>query len=472
VELEVTYILIHTKPYPTTGLATKPIGGPFTSVPRSVFSKEVASEEGGAGRTNTQTVTTTRADLESMVTRPVLEAIERLRKEAAENREAGFEGKLARRTEELVRDGEGKIRALEGTIDSLQIEAAERYKEWVLEKAKLVNRQVYLEAGLKQAFEKQNQIHKDWIRKTQANNDMMKNVRASLDIAVARYKRAEKPREGELRVEAKLTERSRSGEGRSQSSRDRGKRDDEHGAGKKASSDKRREPTDRDSSRETTGSRRGGEKRAEPAGEKEDRGGMNQSQRSAKGDEAEDQTGSKENEQEPMQLTQRPESAGTGRKGKPWGEADVESSTGVVDLCNTSFTSVEAPEGSTAKEDDREEVNYEASSGVEDLSEEEVEGPAPAAPESMAPEIVLSKEEVARKRKNAKAKIKRDLDKALAAKSQGGEGEVDTSQVPLATSRGQDAEGASTIQKRKRVIADDDDGEVITEEKERSSEEA
>ena len=55
----------------------------------------------------------------------------------------------------LVRDWEGKIRVLEGTIAGLQIEAAERYKDWDAQKAKLVNRTVYLEAGLKQAFEKQ-----------------------------------------------------------------------------------------------------------------------------------------------------------------------------------------------------------------------------------------------------------------------------------------------------------------------------
>ncbi len=107
------------------------------------------------GGSSAQTMTTTKADLESMVTRPVLEAIVQLRKESAENREAVFEKKPAGRTEELVRDWEGKIRVLEGTIAGLQIEAAESYKDWDAQKAKLVNRTVYLEAGLKQAFEKQ-----------------------------------------------------------------------------------------------------------------------------------------------------------------------------------------------------------------------------------------------------------------------------------------------------------------------------
>jgi hypothetical protein len=433
----------------------------------------VFSKEGGAGKTDTaQTITTTRADLEAMVTRPVLEAIVQLRKESAENREAGFEEKLAGRTAELVRDWEGKIRVLEGTIAGLQIEAAERYKDWDDQKAKLVNRQVYLEAGLKQAFEKQNQINQDWIRKGKGNNEIMKGLRSSLDIAISRYKRAEKPREGELRVEAKLTEPSRSGEGRSQSSRDRGKRDDEPRSTKKASSDGRREPNERDSSKETTGSRRGGEKRAEPPGEKEDRGEMKQSQRATRGAEVENQKRSKESEPEPMQLTQRPESPGTERKGKAWGGADLESGTGVVDLSNTSFTSVEAPEGSKAKGDEEEEVNYELS----EVSEGETEQPAHAPPAAMAPveEEEITKEEAARRKKNAKAKISRDKirDELLAAKNQVAGEEVDTSQVLLATFRGQDAEGAPTIQKRKRVIADDDDGEVITEEKERSSEEA
>ena len=66
------------------------------------------------GGSSAQTMTTTKADLESMVTRPVLEAIVQLRKESAENREAVFEEKPAGRTEELVRDWEGKIRVLEG----------------------------------------------------------------------------------------------------------------------------------------------------------------------------------------------------------------------------------------------------------------------------------------------------------------------------------------------------------------------
>jgi hypothetical protein len=39
----------------------------------------------------------------------------------------------------------------------------------------------------------------------------------------------------------------------------------------------------------------------------------------------------------------------------------LRSSTGVVDLGHTSFASVEAPEGSTAKGDEEEDVNYELS---------------------------------------------------------------------------------------------------------------
>jgi hypothetical protein len=294
-----------------------------------------------------------------------------------------------------------------------------------------------------------------------------------LETAISRYKRAEKPRDGELRVEAKLTERSRSGEGRSQSSRDRGKRDDEPRSTKKAASDGRRDPADRDSSKETTGSRRGGEKGAGPPGEKEDRGGTKQPQKAPRGAEVENQKRSKESGQEPMQLTQLPESPGTGRKGKPWAESDMEAGTGVVDLSNTSFASVEAPEGSTAKGEEEEDVNYELSE-VEELSEGETEEPASAPAAAMAPEIALTKEEVARRRKNAKAKVLRDKikEQALAAKSQVAEEEVDTSQVLLATFRGQDAEGVSTIQKRKRVVADDEDEEVAMEDKGSSSGEA
>jgi hypothetical protein len=52
-------------------------------------------------------------------------------------------------------------------------------------------------------------------------------------------------------------------------------------------------------------------------------------------------------------------------------------------------------------------VNYELSE-VEELSEEETEEPASAPPAAMAPEIALHKEEVARLKKNAKAKVLRD----------------------------------------------------------------
>jgi hypothetical protein len=148
--------------------------------------------------------------------------------------------------------------------------------------------------------------------------------------------------------------------------------------------------------------------------------------------------------------------------------------------------------GSTAKEEEREEVNYEASSGDE-VSDEEGEVPAANLPEAMTPEIVLSKEEVARRKKNAKAKVQRDKvrDQALAAKSQGVEGEVDaealfaalrnapTSEAQEAANRAEEvrcreqfAKDAREGAKRKRAPADEENGEVITEEKERSSGEA
>jgi hypothetical protein len=438
-----------------------------------VFSKEVV-----AGKTDTaHTMTTTRADLESIVTRPVLDAIAQLRKESTENREAVLEEKLAGRTAELGRDWEEKIRDLERTVADLQMEAAEARKDWVAQKAKLVNRTVYLEAGIKQAFEKQNLTEKEWMVRGKCNAEITKGLRQSLDTAIARYRRAEKPREGEVRVEAKLTERSRSGERESQSSGDRGsnwtRRDNEPRSTRKVASDVRREPTTRDSSKETAGSRRGGEKGVGPPGENEDRGRTKQPQKAPLGAEVENQKRSRESGQEPMQLTQIPESPGTGRKGKPWAEVDKEAGTGVVDLSNTSFASVEAPGGSTVKGDGMEDVDYELSE-EEELSEEDTGEPASAPPATMAPEIALPKEEVARLRKNAKAKVLRDKikEQALAARNQGAEGEEDTSQVLLATFRGQDSEGIPTIQKRRRIVVDDEDEDVPMDGKGSSSGEA
>ena len=125
---------------------------------------------------------------------------------------------------------------------------------------------------------------------------------------------------------------------------------------------------------------------------------MKRPQGATRGNESEDQKGSKDSEPGPMQLTQQPESPGTERRGKPWGGPNVGSSTDVVDLSSPSFTSGAALEGSTAKEDEREEVNYEASSGeeVSDFEEEEVTAANP--PDALTPEVVLSKEEVAKKR--------------------------------------------------------------------------
>jgi len=398
----------------------------------------------------------------------------------------------------MVLEWEGKIRVLQETIDNLQIEAAERYKDWVKEKAKLTNRQVGLEAGLTQAFEKQNQITREWKNKEKYQNDTMTELRRALDVATSRYRRAEQPRDGELRVEAKLTKPRRSGEGGSQSPKDRGKRDEDR-SGKKSSSDRRRDPNERESSRETTGSREGGEKRTDPPKEKEDRGGMKRPQGGTRGREAEDQRGSKDSGPGPMQLTQQPESPGMERRGKEWDGPRVGSSTDVVDLSSPSLTSEAALKGSAAKDGEQDEVNYEPSSG-EEVSDEEGEVTAASPQGVTTPEIVLTKEEAAKKRKNAKAKIVRDRKKAeeLAAKNQGVEGEVDAEALAAALRnipprseeqraaqealnraeevrcREQFARDAESREgaKRKRSPADEENREVISEEKERSSGEA
>jgi hypothetical protein len=160
----------------------------------------------------------------------------------------------------------------------------------------------------------------------------------------------------------------------------------------------------------------------------------------------------------------------TGRRGKPWAEDDKEAGTGVVDLSNTSFASVEAPGESTAKGDREEDVDYELSD-EDGLSEEETREPAAAPPVTVAPEIEITKEEVARLRKNAKAKVQRDKAKeqALAAKNQEGGEEVDNSEVLLAVFRGQDSEETSKIQKRRRVTSDDEEEDVPNKEQEGST---
>jgi hypothetical protein len=314
-----------------------------------------------------------------------------------------------------------------------------------------------------------------------------------LDVATSRYRRAEQPRDGQLRVEAKLTNPRRSGEGGSQSPKGRGKQDEDR-SGKKSSSDRRRDPNERESSRETTGSREGREKRTDPPKEKEDRGGMKRPQGGTRGREAEDRRGSKDSGPGPMQLTQQPESPGMERRGKEWDGPRVGSSTDVVDLSSPSLTSGAALKGSAAKDGEQDEVNYEPSSG-EEVSDEEGEVTAAGPLEVTTPEIVLTKEEAAKKRKNAKAKIVRDRKKAeeLAAKNQGVEGEVNAEAlfaalraVPMSEEQKaaneaeavrcreqyvKDAENREGA-KRKRSPADEGNREGSTEERERSSEEA
>jgi hypothetical protein len=439
-----------------------------------VFSKDVV-----AGRTDTaHTVTTTRADLESIVTRPVMDAIAQLRKESTRNQEAVLEEKLAERMaverKELERNWEKKIGDLEKIVADLQKEATDAKRDWDKQKERLTNRTVYLEASIVQAFEKQHQMERDWIIKGKNHTEIARGLRASLDTATARYRRAEKPREGEVRVEARLEERSRSGDGRSHSSGDRGntwkRRDNEPSSTRKAPADVRREPTAKDASKGTAGSRKGEEKGAEPPGDNEDRGRTKQHQTAPLGVGGESQKRSGDCGQEPMQLTQIPGSPVTGRRGKPWAEDDKEAGTGVVDLSNTSFASVEAPGESTAKGDREEDVDYELSD-EDGLSEEETREPAAAPPVTVAPEIEITKEEVARLRKNAKAKVQRDKAKeqALAAKNQEGGEEVDNSEVLLAVFRGQDSEETSKIQKRRRVTSDDEEEDVPNKEQEGST---
>jgi hypothetical protein len=442
----------------------------------------VFSKEGVAGRTDTaHTVTTTRADLESIVTagvRPVMDAIALLKKESMRNQEAVLEEKLAERMavekKELERNRDKRIGDLQKKVADLEQEATGAKKEWDRVKERMTNRTVYLEASVVQAFEKQLQMEGDWKRKERARGDghaeEARRLRQSLDTAIARYRRAEKPPEGTVRVVKRLVERSRSGDGRSLSSGDRGNadrgRDNEPSSTRKAPADVRKEPATNDASKDTTGSRKGGEKGTGPPGDSEDRGRTKQHQTAPLGGEGESQKRSRDCGQEPMQLTQMPVSPVRVRRGKPWAEDDKEAGTGVVDLSNTSFASVEAAGEATTKGDGEEDVDYEPSD-EDDLSEEDTREPAAVPPATVPPAIVLPAE-VARLKKNAKAKERRDKARELeqAARKQGVEGEVDDSQALLAVFRGQDSEETPTIQKRRRI---DEEEDVPAESKEGST---
>jgi hypothetical protein len=458
-------------------------------------------------------MTTTRVELESIVTavvKPVMDAIALFKNESLRNQDAVLEEKLVKRMagerKELERDRDKRTGDLQNRISDLEKKAIKRRDEDDLarkdakreadrKQLQMTNRIVYLEASVTQAVEKHHLSEDEWKRRARARDagylDEIRRLKGALDTATSRCRRAEQPPDGEVRVVKKLKERSCSGDrrshdGRSLSSGDRGNtekgRDNEPSSARKAPTNVLKEPATNDAPKDTTGARKGGEKGdrsqkgeeggTEPPGGSEDRERTKQHQIAPLGGEGESQERSRDCGQEPMQLTQMPVSPVRVRIGKPWAEDDKQADTGVVDLSNTSFTSVEAAGEATTQGDGEEDVDYELSD-EDELSEEDTREPAAAPPVTVAPAIALTKEE-RRLRKNARAKERRDQvrEQELAARNQAVGGEVDDSQALLAVFRGQDSGGTTTIQKRRRVIADDEEEDVPAESKEGSTGEA
>jgi hypothetical protein len=343
----------------------------------------------------------------------VMDAIALFKNESLRSQDAVLEEKLAERMavekKELERNRDKRIRDLQNKISDLELDATKakkRREEDDLARKdaerthlQMSNRIVYLEAGVKQALEKHHLSDDEWRKKARARDvahlEETRRLRGALEAATSRIRRAEQPAEG-VRVIKRLRDPSNSGDrgshdGRSHSSEDRvhsekggGGRDKEPHSARKVPVNVLKEPAPNDAFTNTTGAKRGGEKGdrsqkgeeegTKPPGSSEDRERTRQHKRAPLGGEEDSQERSRNWGQEPMQLTQLPVPPARARIEKPWAEDDKQAErdevsidtapTGVVDLSNTSFTSLEAVGAATTQGDGEGEVDYE-------LSEEE-----------------------------------------------------------------------------------------------------